>query len=37
MNALENEGVVEAIKTKYPGSFEIVFQKRFWPHVDETG
>jgi len=36
MNALENEWIIEAIATKYPESFEIVFQKRFWPHIDET-
>ena len=37
MNLLENEGVIESIQLKYPGTFEIVYQKRFWPHIDGTG
>ncbi|EKE28917.1 MAG: YebU [uncultured bacterium (gcode 4)] len=36
MNKLENEWVVAWILEKHPDSFEIVFEKRFWPHVDET-
>jgi 16S rRNA (cytosine1407-C5)-methyltransferase len=36
MNKFENEWVVNGILEKYPGSFEITFQKRFWPHIDET-
>lgn len=37
MNLVENEGVLEAIMKKYPQSFEILYQKRFWPHRDGTG
>lgn len=36
MNEFENEWVVEYIKEKHPWSFEILFEKRFWPHIDET-
>lgn len=37
MNKIENEGIMLNALKKYPGSFKIVFQKRFWPHIDETG
>ncbi|MDD2487364.1 MAG: hypothetical protein PHS92_03270 [Candidatus Gracilibacteria bacterium] len=37
MNKIEDEGVVGNIMNKYPGSFEISFEKRFWPHIDNTG
>ena len=37
MNLLENEGVLEAIMTKYPCTLEIIYQKHFWPHIDHTG
>lgn len=37
MNLLENEGVLEAIEKKYPKTFKITYQKRFWPHRDGTG
>ncbi len=37
MNLLENEWVLESITKKYPGTFEVLFQKRFWPHIDHTG
>jgi 16S rRNA (cytosine1407-C5)-methyltransferase len=37
LNLLENEGVLEAMREKYDGSFEIIFQKKFWPHIDKTG
>ncbi|EKE27602.1 MAG: RNA methylase, NOL1/NOP2/sun family [uncultured bacterium (gcode 4)] len=36
MNKLENEWVVSEILEKHPWSFEIIFEKRFWPHIDET-
>ncbi len=36
MNSLENEQVIETILSKYPWSFDVTFQKRFWPHIDET-
>ena len=25
------------MKNKYPGAFEIIFEKKFWPHIDKTG
>jgi hypothetical protein len=34
---MENEEVVEKILSKYPETFEILFQKKFWPHIDKTG
>ncbi|MDD2694261.1 MAG: hypothetical protein PHY14_05105 [Candidatus Gracilibacteria bacterium] len=37
LNLLENEGVVNAMMEKYPGAFEILFQKKYWPHIDKTG
>ncbi len=37
MNLIENEWVLESIKQKYPNSFEITYQKHFWPHIDHTG
>lgn len=37
MNLLENEWVLESIKKKYPDSFEITYEKHFWPHIDHTG
>jgi 16S rRNA (cytosine1407-C5)-methyltransferase len=37
LNLLENEGVVEAMQSKYGDAFEILFQKKFWPHIDRTG
>lgn len=36
MNKIENEENIEILLKKYPGSFEVVFEKRFWPHIDET-
>ena len=36
MNLLENEWVIDAIREKYPDSFEVIFQKHFWPHIDHT-
>ncbi|NRH21087.1 RsmB/NOP family class I SAM-dependent RNA methyltransferase [Candidatus Gracilibacteria bacterium] len=37
LNLLENEGVLEAMREKYGNAFEIIFQKKFWPHIDKTG
>jgi 16S rRNA C967 or C1407 C5-methylase (RsmB/RsmF family) len=37
LNLLENEGVINNILSKYPESFEILFEKKFWPHIDKTG
>lgn len=37
LNTVENEEVVQKIAEKYPNTFEIVFQKRFWPHTQESG
>ena len=25
------------MQEKYPNAFEIIFQKKFWPHIDGTG
>jgi 16S rRNA C967 or C1407 C5-methylase (RsmB/RsmF family)/NOL1/NOP2/fmu family ribosome biogenesis protein len=37
LNLLENEWVVDAMYEKYGHAFEILFQKKFWPHIDGTG
>lgn len=37
LNKIENEGVVQAIQSRYPESFEILFEKRFWPHEEASG
>ena len=37
LNLIENELVVESMYEKYGNSFEILFQKKFWPHIDGTG
>lgn len=37
LNKIENEGVVEEIRSRYPESFEILFEKRFWPHEEASG
>ena len=37
LNLLENEGVLQSMQDKYGESFEILFQKKFWPHIDKTG
>ncbi|MDP2103788.1 MAG: hypothetical protein Q8K26_02605 [Candidatus Gracilibacteria bacterium] len=37
LNQIENEGVVETIRERYPESFEILFEKRFWPHEELSG
>lgn len=37
LNQIENEGVVETIRDRYPESFEILFEKRFWPHEEFSG
>lgn len=37
MNLLENEWVVDTIMKRYPWCLKIVYQKRFWPHIDGTG
>lgn len=31
LNKIENEGVVNEIQSRYPESFEVLFEKRFWP------
>lgn len=36
LNLLENEWVLESMYEKYENSFEILFQKKFWPHIDGT-
>lgn len=37
LNLIENEWVLEAMSEKYGDAFEIIFQKKFWPHIDGTG
>lgn len=37
LNLIENEGVVANLMKKYGESFEITFEKKFWPHIDGTG
>lgn len=37
LNRIENEGVIETIRDRYPESFEILFEKRFWPHEELSG
>lgn len=37
LNLLENEWVLDAMEAKYSGTFEILYQKKFWPHIDGTG
>jgi 16S rRNA (cytosine1407-C5)-methyltransferase len=37
LNLLENEWVVDSMHVKYGDAFEILFQKKFWPHIDGTG
>lgn len=37
LNRYENEGVLEGAAEALPGAFEIVFQKKFWPHAEGAG
>lgn len=37
LNDLENEGILAYISEKYGEKIEIIFQKKFWPHIDQTG
>lgn len=37
LNLIENEWVLDAMYEKYGKSFEVIFQKKFWPHIDGTG
>lgn len=37
LNQFENEGVLENAAASAPGTFEIVFQKKFWPHAEGAG
>lgn len=37
LNKIENEGVVNEIQSRYPESFEVLFEKRFWPHEEASG
>ena len=37
LNRFENEGVLEGAANALPGTFEIVFQKKFWPHAEGAG
>ncbi len=37
LNRFENEGVLENVASAFPGTFETVFQKKFWPHAEGAG
>ena len=37
LNKIENEWVVNTIQSRYPESFEVLFEKRFWPHEEASG
>ncbi|EKD30417.1 MAG: hypothetical protein ACD_78C00065G0012 [uncultured bacterium (gcode 4)] len=37
LNKIENEGVVNEILNRYPESFEVLFEKRFWPQDEGSG
>ncbi len=37
LNILENEWVLGSMQEKYGDALEILFQKKFWPHIDGTG
>ncbi len=37
MNLLENEGVLNSLREKFNNNIEIFYEKRFWPHIDNTG
>ena len=37
LNDLENEGILEYIAEKYGEKIEIIYEKKFWPHIDKTG
>jgi 16S rRNA (cytosine1407-C5)-methyltransferase len=37
LNRFENEGVLEAAAAEFPGTFEIAFEKKFWPHSEGAG
>jgi len=37
LNLFENENIVQSMYEKYDNWFEILFQKKYWPHVDGTG
>ncbi|MDQ1343831.1 MAG: rRNA (cytosine1407-C5)-methyltransferase, partial [Patescibacteria group bacterium] len=37
LNRFENEGVLEGAERALPGTFEVAFQKRFWPHAEGAG
>lgn len=36
LNNLEDEWVIASMYEKYENSFDIVFEKKFWPHIDNT-
>lgn len=36
LNDIENEWVLSSIEKKYPGSFEVLYEKKFWPQRDKT-
>ena len=37
LNLIENEWVLLGMQEKYPNTFEVIFQKKWWPHIDGTG
>lgn len=36
LNKFENEGVVNTVQARHPESFEVLFEKRFWPHEEAS-
>lgn len=37
LNDLEDEWVLHTLQEKYPESFVVLYEKKFWPHKDKTG
>lgn len=37
LNLIENEWVIATMYEKYGDIFEVIFEKKFWPHIDGTG
>lgn len=36
LNDIENEWIIKFIKEKYNDKIEIIYEKKFWPHIDKT-
>lgn len=37
LNLIENEWVIASMYEKYGEAFEILYEKKFWPHIEWTG